>query len=283
MGGGFGSKFGPDAQGIICAKLAKQAGAAVKLMLDRKDEHLAVGQPPVVGVEDQGGRQRRRHADGVRRRDLGHGRRRRRRPASRCRTSTSSRTGGGSHATSTPTPVRQRAMRAPGHPQGCFHTEMLMDELADKLRMDPLAFRIKNLPPEAPNAMWRKYFPMAAEQFRLEQAPRHRRSDAGTDQARHGLRRQPLGRRRAGHEGALRDQLPDGSVVMRCGTQDIGVGTKTIVTMITAETLGIPMTAREERRSATATIRSAAGPAAARPRRPSRRPFASPPARRSTS
>ena len=34
---------------------------------------------------------------------------------------------------------------------------------------------------------------------------------------------------------------PDGSVVMRCGTQDIGVGTKTIVTMITAETLGIPM------------------------------------------
>ena len=34
-------------------------------------------------------------------------------------------------------------MRAPGHPQGCFHTEMLMDELADKLRMDPVAFRIK--------------------------------------------------------------------------------------------------------------------------------------------
>ncbi|MBW8896031.1 MAG: xanthine dehydrogenase family protein molybdopterin-binding subunit, partial [Acidobacteria bacterium] len=40
MGGGFGSKFGPDAQGIICAKLAKQANAPVKLMLDRKEEHL---------------------------------------------------------------------------------------------------------------------------------------------------------------------------------------------------------------------------------------------------
>jgi xanthine dehydrogenase YagR molybdenum-binding subunit len=34
---------------------------------------------------------------------------------------------------------------------------------------------------------------------------------------------------------------PDGSVVVRCGTQDIGVGTKTIVAMITAETLGIPL------------------------------------------
>ena len=38
-------------------------------------------------------------------------------------------------------------MRAPGHPQGCFLTEILMDELADRVRMDPVAFRIKNLPP----------------------------------------------------------------------------------------------------------------------------------------
>jgi len=37
MGGGFGSKFGPDAQGVICAKLAKLAAAPVKLMLDRKE------------------------------------------------------------------------------------------------------------------------------------------------------------------------------------------------------------------------------------------------------
>src|SRR5262249_56096501 len=46
MGGGFGSKFGPDAQGIICAKLAKQANAPVKLMLDRKEEHLDTGNRP---------------------------------------------------------------------------------------------------------------------------------------------------------------------------------------------------------------------------------------------
>src|SRR5581483_9156349 len=46
MGGGFGSKFAPDAQGIICAKLAKMAGAPVKLMLDRKEEHLDTGNRP---------------------------------------------------------------------------------------------------------------------------------------------------------------------------------------------------------------------------------------------
>src|SRR5690606_10307230 len=33
----------------------------------------------------------------------------------------------------------------------------------------------------------------------------------------------------------------DGSVVMRCGTQDIGTATRTIVTMIVAETLGLEM------------------------------------------
>src|SRR6185437_2840581 len=46
MGGGFGSKFGPDAQGIICAKLARAASAPVKLMLDRKEEHLDTGNRP---------------------------------------------------------------------------------------------------------------------------------------------------------------------------------------------------------------------------------------------
>ena len=45
------------------------------------------------------------------------------------------------------------AFRAPGHPQGSFITEVLMEELADLVKMDPVEFRIKNLPPEAPNAM----------------------------------------------------------------------------------------------------------------------------------
>jgi xanthine dehydrogenase YagR molybdenum-binding subunit len=35
--------------------------------------------------------------------------------------------------------------------------------------------------------------------------------------------------------------LPDGSVTMRIGTQDIGTGTRTLVGMITAETMGLPL------------------------------------------
>ncbi len=41
-----------------------------------------------------------------------------------------------------------RAMRAPGHPQGCAIMEAAMDDLADKLGIDPLEFRLKNLDPK---------------------------------------------------------------------------------------------------------------------------------------
>ena len=46
MGGGFGAKFGARKEGVICALLARKAGAPVKLMLTRKEEHLATGNRP---------------------------------------------------------------------------------------------------------------------------------------------------------------------------------------------------------------------------------------------
>jgi xanthine dehydrogenase YagR molybdenum-binding subunit len=239
MGGGFGSKFGPDAQGIICAKLAQQAGAAVKMMLDRKEEHLATGNRPSSGSKIKAGVS----ADGL---------------VTAFDAETWG-TGGAGAGAGFPLPYiyvfpnrrrkhrdiytnagPQRAMRAPGHPQGCFHTEMLMDELADKLRMDPVAFRIKNLPPEAPNAMWRSYFPIAAERFGWSR--RHAAGDPTPGPIKKGMGC-AANRWGGGGQGtrAHCEINPDGSVVMRCGTQDLGVGTKTIVALITAETLGIPL------------------------------------------
>ena len=37
-----------------------------------------------------------------------------------------------------------RAFRAPGHPQGAFAMDSLMDEIAEKLGIDPLEIRQKN-------------------------------------------------------------------------------------------------------------------------------------------
>jgi xanthine dehydrogenase YagR molybdenum-binding subunit len=239
MGGGFGSKFGPDIQGVVCAKLAKQAGAAVKMMLDRKEEHLAVGNRPSSFSRIKAGV----NADGI----------------ITAFDAETWGTGGAGVGAGFPLPYiyrvanrrrrhkdvftnagPARAMRAPGHPQGCFHTEMLMDELADALKMDPLELRMKNLPPEAPNAMWRKYFPMAAEMFGWSK--RHPTGDPTPGPIKRGM---GCAANQWGGGGrgtkAHCEITSDGSVVVRCGTQDIGVGTKTTVTMIAAETLGVPM------------------------------------------
>src|SRR5262245_45817409 len=46
MGGGYGSKFGPDIQGTACAELARKAKAPVKLLLDRAEEVTVGGNRP---------------------------------------------------------------------------------------------------------------------------------------------------------------------------------------------------------------------------------------------
>ena len=241
MGGGFGSKFGPDAQGLICAKLAKQAAAPVKLMLDRKEEHLAGGNRPSSFSKVKAGVA----ADGT----------------LTAFDAESWGTGGAGVGAGFPLPYiytfpnrrrrhrdvytnagPARAMRAPGHPQGCFATETLMDELADKVRMDPVAFRLKNLPAEAPNRMWRKYFPIAAE--KIGWTRRHPTGDTTPGPIKRGMgcAANQWGGGGRGTKAHV-EILPDGGVVVRCGTQDLGTGCRTLVTMVAAETLGLPISA----------------------------------------
>ncbi|MGE3190928.1 MAG: xanthine dehydrogenase family protein molybdopterin-binding subunit, partial [Vicinamibacterales bacterium] len=237
MGGGFGSKFGPDIQGLLCARLAKAAGAPVKLMLDRKEEHLATGNRPSAFARVRAGVA----ADGTLTAFDGE----------------SWGTGGAGAGSGFPLPYiyqfpnrrrvhrdvyinagQQRAMRAPGHPQGCFITEVLMDELADLVRLDPVAFRLKNLPDLAPNAMWRRYFPMAAD--RIGWSRRHPTGDPTPGPIKRGLGCSANRWGGAGRGTRAHCEInPDGSVVMRSGTQDIGTATRTLMAIIVAETLGL--------------------------------------------
>ena len=237
MGGGFGSKFGPDVQGIACARLAKDAKAPVQLMLDRREEHLAAGNRPSAYAKIKAGVS----ADGM----------------LTAFDAESWGTGGAGASSGFPLPYiytfpnrrrvhkdvyinagQQRAMRAPGHPQGCFITEMLMDELADRVKMDPIEFRIRNLPPQAPNAMWREYFKVGASKFGWDK--RHATGDPAPGPIKRGM---GCAANRWGGGGrgtqAQCEILPDGGVVVRCGTQDLGVGTRTLIAVIAAETLGL--------------------------------------------
>ena len=45
MGGGFGAKFGAGNEGVVAANLSRKAGAPVRLMLDRRQEHIVSNRP----------------------------------------------------------------------------------------------------------------------------------------------------------------------------------------------------------------------------------------------
>ena len=145
MGGGFGSKFGAEVWGRTAAQLAKKTGKPVKLFLDRIQEHLAAGnRPSATGKIKLGATKEGKLVALI---AETHG------------------TGGARGGSNFPLPYvyavpasarthnevfvncgGARAMRAPGHPQGCAVMEAAMDDLADKLGIDPLEFRVKNLP-----------------------------------------------------------------------------------------------------------------------------------------
>jgi xanthine dehydrogenase YagR molybdenum-binding subunit len=238
MGGGFGSKLQLGAEGLICAKLAKQAGAPVKLMLDRKEEHLVTGNRPSAAAHVKAGVS----ADGL----------------ITAYDAESWGTGGAGAAAGFPLPYiyvmpnrrrahkdvfintgTQRPMRAPGHPQGSFITEIMMDELADLVKMDPIEFRLKNLPPEAPNAMWRSYLKEGADAFGWSK--RHPTGDSTPGSIKTGIG-VAIGTWGGGGRGpsvAHCEIASDGGVIMRVGTQDIGTGTRTLVAMVTADALGL--------------------------------------------
>jgi xanthine dehydrogenase YagR molybdenum-binding subunit len=241
MGGGFGSKSQAGAEGYICATLARQARVPVKVTLDRKEEHLDTGNRPSATAHIRAGVA----ADGM----------------LTAFDAQSWGTGGAGQGANFPLPYvysfpnrrrthkdvyinagTQRPMRAPGHPQGCFLTEILMDELADGIKMDPVAFRIKNCPPDAPNAKWRTYLPEAARLFGWEK--RHPTGDPTPGPIKTGFGCSVHQWGGGGRGSQARCEInPDGSVLVKCGTQDIGTGTRTIVAIVAAETLGLPVNA----------------------------------------
>ena len=239
MGGGFGSKaLSVGAEGLICAKLAKAANAPVKLMLDRKEEHLATGNRPSSASKVKAGVAADGRITAIEADTWG--------------------TGGAGATAGFPMPYiyqipnrsrshkdvfintgQQRPMRAPGHPQGSFNTEIMMDELADMVNMDPVEFRIKNLPPEAPNAMWGSYLREGAAEFGWSR--RHATGDKtpGPVKTGMGVSINTWGGGGRGPAPAHCEIASDGGVVMRLGSQDLGTGTRTLVAVIAADTLGL--------------------------------------------
>ena len=239
MGGGFGSKFGPGVEGHAAAELAKKAGRPVKLMLTRKAEHLVGGNRPSMTQHVRAGATKDGRLIAYDLRGYGTG----------------GITGGarftGPYVYHVPNfraetfavsinAGNARAMRAPGHPQGAFAMDSLMDELAEKLGMDALEFRRMNSDSDARrNEIRQAEYTLGAQEIGW-----HRRNQvpgSGNGVKKRGI---GMGCGQWGGGGGRGTQVrvtihADGTVEAVTGTQDLGTGIRTVIAIIVAEEFGL--------------------------------------------
>jgi len=243
IGGGFGSKFGPDRWGIATAEISKKAdGKPVRIMLERDSELKVAGARPSAYARVKVGAKKDGTIVAWQSESWGTGG-----------------PGGGGmppipYVLSIPnqrkehTAIRNnigpaRAWRAPNHPQAAVITMCALDDLAAKLNMDPLEFFLKNIELATKDRQntYREELGIASDLMGWKQKWHPRGQNASGNVVRGvGLSMHTWGGR--GHASDCDLTLhPDGSVDIKLGTQDIGTGTRTTILIVAADTLGIPM------------------------------------------
>ncbi len=140
------------------------------------------------------------------------------------------------------------AMRGPGAVPGLFALESAMDELAIKLKVDPLELRLRNEPAkDESNGLpfssrhLVECFKVGAEKFGWSQ----RTPEIGSMKKDGlilgwGVAACSWGAGRFAAEATV-DLKNDGTARVSCGTQDIGTGTYTILAQVLSEKTGIPI------------------------------------------
>jgi xanthine dehydrogenase YagR molybdenum-binding subunit len=139
-------------------------------------------------------------------------------------------------------------MRAPGEATGTFAIESAMDELAYALAMDPLVLRLKNYADADPETgkPWsskslRACYSLGAERFGwTRRSPRPRSMRDGDDLVGYGMATATYPSRRmpASAEVCL---YPDGHVVAKTASHDLGTGTYTVFAQLVADVFAAPI------------------------------------------
>jgi xanthine dehydrogenase YagR molybdenum-binding subunit len=237
MGGGFGAKFGAGNPGVVAAALSRKTGAPVRLMLDREEEHLSVGNRPSSDQTLRIGAKKDGTITAIHLLAFG---------TAGCGTGAGCSGPAANLYKSVSLHTEESdvfinagpgaAMRAPGHPQGAFALEQTMDDLAVKLNMEPLDLRDKT--DEHPvrrverqivreSELWKSRNPVAG-------------ADRGPIKRGVGFAQSVWYRFVSMNSNAEVRIHKDGSVEVLSGVQDIGSGIRTVMAQILAEQFGIP-------------------------------------------
>ena len=141
-------------------------------------------------------------------------------------------------------------MRAPGEAPGTFAMESALDELARELKMDPVELRLKNYAETDPEKKvpfsskgLRECYQRAAEKFgwdKWKASPEPRSIRDGKWLVGYGMATAtyPTNRSKADASACINS---DGTALVLAGSQDLGTGTWTVMTQVSAGTLGLPM------------------------------------------
>ncbi|MFM2271087.1 MAG: hypothetical protein RL702_152 [Pseudomonadota bacterium] len=142
------------------------------------------------------------------------------------------------------------AMRAPGEAPGMMALEIAMDEMAEKLGMDPVEFRIRNDTQVDPARPERQFSQRQLTRCLTEGADRFGWSNrtARPGQVRDGRWLVGMGvaaafRNHVSRPSGARVRLDGGIVTVESDMTDIGTGSYTIIAQTAAEMLGVPVEA----------------------------------------
>jgi xanthine dehydrogenase YagR molybdenum-binding subunit len=253
VGGGFGSKGSTWSHVPLCAMAAKVVGRPVQLVLDRTQMFGPVGARPstvnkIKLAADAQGKLLTISHDALMNASV---------MEDFVETSVSvSRNLYASAANSTSVAVVEcnygvsTFMRAPGESTGTAVLELAMDELAHKLKMDPVQLRLANYAERdmSVDKPWsskhlKEAYSQAAEKFgweaKWQTTPGSVRE--GNKMIGYGMATATYPANRSAAMAVVR-ALPNGRVFVGSGTQDLGTGTYTIMAQTVAQSLGMDPT-----------------------------------------
>jgi len=255
MGGGFGSKLTADKSTIIAAVMARKTARPVKLFMSREETLIAAGNRPPASMRLKAGVKRDGTLTALDFSVIGTGGAYPTRGTNlmdwlirdlyacpNVRTDTTD-----VFINAGPS----RPFRAPGHPQCSWALEQMLDALAEKIGMDPLALRLKNIPSYSQARPGKPPYTSTG----LRECIKEGAKAFGWDKARKEIASQAAGghiRRGVGMASALWfagggnppstviiKLFSDGSMNLNMGASDIGTGTKTVMAMVISEELGV--------------------------------------------
>jgi CO/xanthine dehydrogenase Mo-binding subunit len=255
MGGGFGSKLQADKSTIIAALLAKRTARPVKMVLSREETFVAVGNRPPGTMKLKAGVKKDGTLTALEFSGIG---------------SSGAYPAGGTalmdwlvrdlylcpNVRTETTDVYinagpARAFRAPGHPQGAWALEQMLDSLAEAIKMDSIDLRLKNIPmfsqarpgnPPYTTTGLRECLEKGATTFGWNDARKKSAEITPSGYIRRGVGvASALWFAGGGNPPStvIVKLFSDGSANLNMGASDIGTGTKTVMAMIVAEELGV--------------------------------------------